>query len=163
MSAGSIRGYVDHFDGNDYSCTYIVAHVRGEPAGVIRCRWFADFARLEKMTIRKRFRALVVLNSLVKAATELCREKGYRVISGDAKTAVVPFWLRFGARRTGEALETVYGDVVPMIYDVPLTNDGRLPLRAVDIGSREFEARIFDWEGAYVGTPRTEQTGRILS
>ena len=140
--------YRDHFDENDYCSTFLLARVGSEPIGVMRIRWFAEFARLEKMTIRQEYRNLTVLRALVTQAFNLCLQKGYRTVCGQARLAVVPFWKRMGGREAGPARDTIYGPMTPIILDLPAPrNDGPIGWRRVDIGTPEFEAKIYDWEG----------------
>ncbi|MEZ5958786.1 MAG: hypothetical protein R3C27_16435, partial [Hyphomonadaceae bacterium] len=40
--------YHEEFDGNDLAgATHLIARVGKEPVGVMRIRWFADFAKIE--------------------------------------------------------------------------------------------------------------------
>ncbi|MBF0562456.1 MAG: GNAT family N-acetyltransferase [Alphaproteobacteria bacterium] len=140
--------YQDHFDDNDYCSSFLLARIESEPVGVMRIRWFAEFARLEKMTIRGEYRNFTVLRALVNKAFELCLQKGYRTVCGQARLAVVPFWRRLGGREAGPPRETIYGPMTPIILDLPAPrNDGPIGWRRVDIGTPEFESRIYDWEG----------------
>lgn len=139
--------YADHFDENDHCSTMIIAFWNDEPIGMIRCRWYADFARLEKLVIRKPFRRLSVLNVLTKAAMELSRQKGYKVVSGIALPEVIPYWRRMGGRVTGDSFETRYGPVIPVRVPVKQRNDGPMPLSLADLGSKDFEHGVYEWEG----------------
>lgn len=139
--------YIDHFDDNDHCASHLIAFVDGEPAGTIRCRWFGEFARLERLTIRKRFRSLKVLRALVTSAIRLCEEKGYEVIIGQARTDVVPFWRRMGGAVCGAARDTVYGALHPMMMRRPRRPDAP----SLDkVGDLAFERRIAGWEAAGV-------------
>jgi predicted GNAT family N-acyltransferase len=46
--------YWEEYDGNDYSASHLVLYVDGEPAGCMRVRWFATFAKLERAVVLKR-------------------------------------------------------------------------------------------------------------
>lgn len=140
--------YFDEFNGNDYVSTHLLAFVDGDPAGVIRLRWFADFALLERVGIRRRYRSYQVLAALARAALELARQKGYRKVAGRARLETVNFWKRFGGRPSGAAVEMYRGTLVPIIHDLPRRPD----LGAVEggaFGDPDFEALIVQPEGKW--------------
>jgi len=88
----------EEFDGNDFCGVHLLGSFDDEPAGCIRARFFADFAKLERLAVRREFRRSSLAFDLVRAGIELCRVKGYRKIYGHAQDRLVPFWRRFGAR-----------------------------------------------------------------
>jgi predicted GNAT family N-acyltransferase len=91
--------YEEEFDGNDFAgSTHLIGSFDGEPAGCIRARFFADFAKLERLVVRAEFRHSTLAFDLVRAGIGLCRRKGYRKVYGHAQDRLVPFWKRFGAR-----------------------------------------------------------------
>ena len=103
----------EEFD-NEFSCTHVLCKVAGEPAGALRIRWFADWAKIERLSVRAEFRtggkagARNIADALAKFAVDLIRRKGYRMMLGHAQKRLYPFWRRHGYRATGE--EIVYGD-----------------------------------------------------
>lgn len=138
--------YFDEFSGNDYSGTQLLAFVDGDPAGVIRVRWFADFALMERIGIRKRYRSFAVLSALARSALELIRQKGYRMAAGRARMETFKFWKRFGGRQSGEAITMYRGTLVPMIMDVPNRPDLG-SIQAGPFGDPDFETLIVQQEG----------------
>ena len=90
--------YDEEFDGNDLCATHLIGYVGHEPAASIRVRFFADFAKLERLSVRREFRKSSLAFALVRAGIELARVKGYRRIYGHAQKRLVPFWRRFGAK-----------------------------------------------------------------
>ncbi|PSC04336.1 GNAT family N-acetyltransferase [Alsobacter soli] len=90
--------YDEEFDGNDLCGAHLIASLDGEPIACLRARFFADFAKLERLAVRAQYRKSTVAFELVRAGIELCRRKGYRRIYGHAQDRLVPFWKRFGAR-----------------------------------------------------------------
>ena len=70
--------YDEEFDGNDFSATHLIGYVGNEPAGCLRVRYFADFAKIERLAVRKEFRKTRLAFQIVRAGIELCRAKGYR-------------------------------------------------------------------------------------
>ncbi|WP_244511166.1 GNAT family N-acetyltransferase [Magnetospirillum fulvum] len=140
--------YFDEFNGNDYVSTHLIAYVDGDPAGVIRLRWFADFALLERVGIRRRYRSYQVLAGLARAALDLARQKGYRTVAGRARKETVNFWKRFGGRQSGEAIEMYRGTLVPIIHDLPRRPDLGA-IEAGPFGDPEFENLIVQAEGSW--------------
>jgi len=138
--------YADHFDENDHCASLLLAVLNGEPVGTVRCRWYAGFARIEKLVIRKPFRGLRVLNALVEAALRLCVKKGYSTVSGIALTEVVPFWQRKGGFVPGQPFDMVYGTVVPLVGTPPAYPDID-PIRIDLAGLEAFERLVYEWEG----------------
>ena len=44
--------YEEEFDGNDIAgATHLIARIGSQPVGVVRLRWFCDFAKLERLTV----------------------------------------------------------------------------------------------------------------
>ena len=87
MRAAVIRGavfigeqecpYEEEFDGNDFSATHMIGYVGNEPAGCLRIRYFSDFAKLERLVVRKEFRSSGLARQLVGSGVDFCRTKGY--------------------------------------------------------------------------------------
>ncbi|WP_158284817.1 GNAT family N-acetyltransferase [Hoeflea marina] len=88
----------EEFDGNDLAATHLLAFVDNEPAGCMRLRFFGDFAKLERLAVRKEYRRSTTAFSLVRASVALCRDKGFRRIYGHAREDYLPFWQHFGFR-----------------------------------------------------------------
>jgi predicted GNAT family N-acyltransferase len=91
----------EEFDGNDFSGTHLLAMVGDEPAGCLRIRYFADFAKIERVAVLRRFRLRGVGKKLVTAASELCRAKGYRRLYAHARRGLLPFWAEQGFAEMG--------------------------------------------------------------
>ena len=41
--------YNEEFDHNDLSSCHLIAYLRGEPVAALRIRWFANFAKIERV------------------------------------------------------------------------------------------------------------------
>jgi predicted GNAT family N-acyltransferase len=102
--------YEEEFDGNDLAATHLIGYVGDEPAGCLRIRYFADFAKIERLAVRKEFRNTRLAFQVVRAAVELCRKKGYRRLYGHAQKRLVNFWSRFGFRLFEGGQELVFSD-----------------------------------------------------
>lgn len=87
-----------HFEGNDFSATHVIGWIGQEPVATLRIRYFAEFARIERIAVRPTHRRSRVAFKIVQAAFAFCRDKGYRRISGVARGEMVPFWSHFGGQ-----------------------------------------------------------------
>jgi len=88
--------YDEEYDGNDLSGQHLLAYLGDEPIGCIRLRFFADFAKLERLAIRKEFRKSRAAFQLVWAGLALCQKKGYGKVYAHSQVRLVNFWKRFG-------------------------------------------------------------------
>ena len=102
--------YLEEFDGNDFCATHLLGYIGNEPAGCIRIRYFADFAKIERLAVRKEFRNTRLSFNLVRAAIDLCRVKGYRTLYGHAQKRLVKFWSMFGFEEFEGGQELVFSD-----------------------------------------------------
>jgi predicted GNAT family N-acyltransferase len=102
--------YLEEFDGNDFCSTHLLGYIGNEPAGCIRIRYFADFAKIERLAVRKEFRKTRLSFQMVRAAIDLCRVKGYRRLYGHAQKRLVNFWSRFGFEEFEGGQDLVFSD-----------------------------------------------------
>jgi predicted GNAT family N-acyltransferase len=102
--------YGEEFDGNDFSGTHLIGYVGDEPVGCLRIRYFAEFAKLERLAIRSEYRQKKLGFELVRAGIELCRMKGYQKIYGQSQKRYVDFYARFGFRVLEGGRELVFSD-----------------------------------------------------
>jgi predicted GNAT family N-acyltransferase len=129
MRAAVIRGavfigeqkcpYDEEFDGNDFTATHLIGYVGNEPAGCLRIRYFSDFAKLERLVVRKEFRSSGLARQLVESGVEFCRTKGYTRMCTYAQKRLVRFWGKCGFAESQPARELVFSDFdyVEMICD----------------------------------------------
>jgi hypothetical protein len=68
--------YNEEFDGNDLAATHLLALVDNEPAGCMRLRFFGDFAKLERLAVRREFRTSRTAFQLVRAALRCAGKRG---------------------------------------------------------------------------------------
>jgi len=116
--------YADEFGTNDHVGTHILALVNGDPAGVIRIRWFGEFAMLERIGVRRRYRSFRVFKALGRAAMDLIAQKGYRIVVGRARGETKKLWARLvNAVPSGPDFEIERGILTPMITKVPPAPD----------------------------------------
>jgi predicted GNAT family N-acyltransferase len=87
--------FAEEFDGLDLDgATHLVAYEGGEPVGACRIRWFAGFAKLERVAVKRARRSGRVPRALWRAAAELAARKGYGVMLGYIERSLLPFWQR---------------------------------------------------------------------
>ena len=90
--------FEEEFDGNDFAAaTHLIGFRNGEPTACIRVRFFAEFAKIERLAVRHEYRHTRIGFQIVHAAIELARKKGYSAIYGHAQERLVKFWSHFGA------------------------------------------------------------------
>jgi predicted GNAT family N-acyltransferase len=102
--------FEEEFDGNDFSATHLICHKGREPVGCMRIRYFADFAKLERLAVRGESRHVGLAGQMVDAAIELCRKKGYRVLYAHSQKRLVNFWEQRGFTRMPGAREFAFSD-----------------------------------------------------
>lgn len=87
----------EEFDGNDVAgSTHLLATFDEEAAGVLRVRWFADFAKGERVAVRRRFRGGTVSQALLQSAFSLAEDKGYRRMLLHIEPGLAQYYLRYG-------------------------------------------------------------------
>ncbi|WP_207462865.1 GNAT family N-acetyltransferase [Azospirillum sp. SYSU D00513] len=99
--------YDEEFDGNDLCATHVLAMLNNEPVGALRIRYFAGFAKPERLAVHpayrlKRIDRTTVPRVLVDFAVDHCRRKGYTTLYGHAQRRLVSFWGKFGFKPCGE-------------------------------------------------------------
>jgi predicted GNAT family N-acyltransferase len=102
--------YAEEFDGNDRTATHVVGYVDDEPVGTLRIRYFADFAKIERLAVLPRFRRTLIAKELVDTAFNFCRRKGYRKVYGQAEKHLVRFWSRFGFEVLPKNYNLIFSD-----------------------------------------------------
>jgi predicted GNAT family N-acyltransferase len=102
--------YEEEFDGNDFSATHLIGYVGNEPAACLRVRYFADFAKLERLAVRREFRTTRLAVTMMRAGIELCRAKGYRCIYAHAQKRLLNFFDRLGFRPLEGGREFAFSD-----------------------------------------------------
>jgi predicted GNAT family N-acyltransferase len=121
--------YSEEFDGNDYAGAHMLGFVNGEPAAVLRIRYFADFVKIERLAVLPRFRRTLIAKAIIEHGIEICRRKGYRKMYGHAQTRLVPLWARFGFQPMVKNTKLVFSDheYVEIAGDIPPHPDPLTP------------------------------------
>jgi predicted GNAT family N-acyltransferase len=112
--------FEEEYDGNDLSGTHLLAYIGNEPVGSLRLRFFADFAKIERLAIRKEFRKSQAAFQLVRASFKFCKKKGYSRIYAHSQARLVDFWIRFGFHVMEDGKPFVFSDFdyVEMVADL---------------------------------------------
>jgi predicted GNAT family N-acyltransferase len=88
--------YDEEYDGNDFAgATHLLMLRGGEPIGTLRIRWFADFAKFERVAVRKENRGGRATLMMVLAAKRLAEKKNYRKILGYGQVRLIPLWNQY--------------------------------------------------------------------
>lgn len=117
----------EEFDGNDLSgATHLVAKIGREPVGAIRIRWFAEFAKLERAAVVRRYRESGVARALWEASAAIAARKGYRYILGHIEPRLLGFWERcagFRLREGRAAFRFSDREYVEVVAELPARAD----------------------------------------
>jgi predicted GNAT family N-acyltransferase len=88
--------YEEEYDGNDFAgATHLVLRRNGEPIGALRVRWFADFAKVERVCVRREYRGGRATLMLIEAAKRLAERKNYSKVLGYGQVRLIPFWNQY--------------------------------------------------------------------
>jgi predicted GNAT family N-acyltransferase len=111
--------YEEEFDGNDFSASHLICYVGNEPAGCLRIRYFADFAKLERLAVRHEFRSKRLGTKLMQAGVEFCRMKGYRRIYGRAQKDLLGYYENMGWKQLEGSSEFFFSDYayIEIVFD----------------------------------------------
>lgn len=90
--------YAEEFDDNDYCAMHLIGFVGDEPVATLRVRFFASFAKLERLAVIERFRKTKIQVAVMQKAIEICQRKGYSRIYGQSQERLVGFYAKFGFR-----------------------------------------------------------------
>jgi len=111
----------EEFDGNDLTATHLVGYDHDRPVARLRLRWFAGFAKLERVCVLASHRGTAIVKLMLATCFELAARKGYRLMIGQIQTRLVPLWsnvFQFRAREDRPALSFSNYDYVEI--DIPL-------------------------------------------
>jgi predicted GNAT family N-acyltransferase len=96
--------YAEEFDGNDFAgSTHLLARVGVEPAGTMRVRWFAGFAKIERAAVPACHRGGGLSVLLMTRALRLAADKGYRRVLAHGQVQLTSHWTRSSGFRVREA------------------------------------------------------------
>jgi len=103
--------YGEEYDGNDLvGASHLIAWRGREPVGVLRLRWFADFAKVERAAVLQQYRRYGVMRLLMQEALRYSARRGYRKVIGHAQLDRVKYWRTHGFRVRAERPEFYFSD-----------------------------------------------------
>ncbi|MBK8839464.1 MAG: GNAT family N-acetyltransferase [Hyphomonadaceae bacterium] len=88
--------YDEEFDHNDLSSLHLIAYLRGEPVATLRIRFFAGFAKIERVCVMKHVRGGALVKLMIETAVDVIARKGYTLAVGYIQKRPVPFWKQLG-------------------------------------------------------------------
>jgi predicted GNAT family N-acyltransferase len=88
--------YDEEFDNNDLSACHLIAYLHDEPVATLRVRWFAGFAKIERVCVMKHVRGGALVKLMIETAVEMIARKGYVHVIGYIQKRLVPFWKQLG-------------------------------------------------------------------
>lgn len=88
--------YDEEFDNNDLSALHLIAYLRGEPVATLRIRFFAGFAKIERVCVMKHVRGGALVKLMIETAVDIISRKGYTMAIGYIQKRLVPFWKQLG-------------------------------------------------------------------
>jgi predicted GNAT family N-acyltransferase len=112
--------YHEEFDGNDLTANHIVARINGEPIATCRIRWFADFAKIERVCIHPDHRSLKLLRTFVREILDYCARKGYRKAISYSHADRAGEWQRFGFRLRAHRPPLCFSDFKYLEFEVDI-------------------------------------------
>ncbi len=103
--------FEEEFDGNDFCGSHLLGLIDGQPAACLRLRFFANFAKVERLAVRREFRRSSIAFRIVRFGLEIIARKGYRIAYGHARQGLEPFWARFGAKPLKNAVPLSFSGI----------------------------------------------------
>ena len=83
--------------------SHLIAYLRNEPVATLRIRWFAAFAKIERVCVMKHVRGGALVKLMIETAVDMIGRKGYRHVLGYIQKRLVPFWKQLGFLRARAA------------------------------------------------------------
>ena len=114
----------EEFDGNDFAATHVLGFYGAEPVATMRIRYFGDFAKLERLAVRREYRRYWIGSKIVRFAKEHCARKGFTRAYGHSQKRMYDFYRRGGAVARELATFAFSGhEYVAMAEDLPRPAD----------------------------------------
>ncbi len=88
--------YDEEFDNNDLSSLHLIAYLCGEPVATLRIRFFAGFAKIERVCVMKHVRGGALVKLMIETAVGIIARKGYTLAIGYIQKRLIPFWKQLG-------------------------------------------------------------------
>ncbi|MCF6148783.1 MAG: GNAT family N-acetyltransferase [Candidatus Kuenenia sp.] len=89
----------------DYTSTHVLGEENGEPFGAGRIRKFGDYAKFERIAIRKSHRGKKLGHELIDFMISIAKEQGYKKVKIHAQTYLTEFYKKHGFAIAGEIFQ----------------------------------------------------------
>jgi predicted GNAT family N-acyltransferase len=94
--------YYEEFDGLDFNSCHIIGETEDEPFACARIRYFPDFAKFERIALRKEWRGLGYGKELIEFMESLVNKSGYKSIKMHSQVYAIPFYEKMDYLAYGE-------------------------------------------------------------
>jgi len=89
-------------DEYEYSALHIIGEIDGEPIAAGRIRFLGDFAKLERIAVRKNYRGKGLGHQLVDYMISVAKEKGFYKFKMHAQAHLTEFYVQHGFVKKGD-------------------------------------------------------------
>jgi len=76
--------------------SHLIAYLRNEPVATLRIRWFASFAKIERVSVMKHVRGGALVKLMIETAVEMIGVRVIVTVLGYIRKRLVPFWKQLG-------------------------------------------------------------------
>ena len=116
--------YDEEFDLNDFTATQILGTLDGEPVLTGRIRYFAGFAKLERLAVREEMRGRGFGHALLQFMINVCEQKGYREFYLHAQKRLQSFYESYGFHVIGDNFQFSDRDYLEMYAKFTVSRAG---------------------------------------
>ncbi|HOT98686.1 MAG TPA: GNAT family N-acetyltransferase [bacterium] len=109
--------YADEVDDLEYSALHILGEMEGEPMAAARMRFLGEYAKLERIAVRKGWRGRGLGHELVEYMLKIAREKGFHKFKMHAQAHLVEFYRMHGFEPKGEMFQEAKIDHYLMVRE----------------------------------------------
>jgi predicted GNAT family N-acyltransferase len=134
--------FMEEFDSNDFSATQIVGLIGEEPVLTARIRYFRDFAKLERIAIRKKYRNNGYGHKLIKFMITFCLRKGYRKLYMHAQVGLKRFYEKYSFKQIGKSFNFSNYDYIEMLGEFDKRADPSLYMECNPLKLNQPEGRL---------------------
>jgi len=106
--------YAIEMDDYENSATHILGEIDGEPFAAGRIRFIEDFAKLERIAVRKDFRGKSYGHQIVDFMLDIAKSRGYKKFTLHAQAHLRSFYEQHGFHVCGELFKEANIDHFPM-------------------------------------------------
>lgn len=114
--------YDEEFDLNDHTATQILGTIGSEPILTARIRYFGNFAKLERLAVRKEYRGMGFGQKLLDFMISFCVTKGFNQIYLHAQKGKEGFYLKNNFKIKNNSFHFSGYDYTEMFRDLSKTN-----------------------------------------